>query len=425
MLFAYTIPVMLYGEALQAIRTDWEVRVLNQFAHAKDPRGSFRAEIARFYEHLVQALESGDAADLYPILDSWLNDEEIDFSDQEGADGAPVSLPFLLDTMLLNTFASAKECLDPYDALSLLGSILPVYASANQYLSQKETEKSIERATEELHESQRRIERLEKSKSDFISIAAHELKTPLTLIEGYTSMLREQIPVLEENPQWVLLMKGIDNGSRRLREIVEDMIDVSIIDNNLLSLNFQPLWVSRILQVIEHEFADTVRQRSLKLEIRRFPGSDDLTYGDNERLYQAFRNLVSNAIKYTPDGGRILVDGRRLASAIEVTVRDSGIGIDPKDHQSIFEKFGRVGNSSNHSSGKTKFKGGGPGLGLPICKGIIEAHGGRIWVESSGYDEENCPGTVFHVLLPLHSKPPETVGLKYFAHLEQRSQKTE
>lgn len=144
-----------------------------------------------------------------------------------------------------------------------------------------------------------------------------------------------------------------------------------------------------------------------------------MTFGDNERLYQAFRNLVSNAIKYTPDGGRISVDGRKLPGFIEVTIRDTGIGIDPDDHIRIFEKFGRTGNASLHSSGKTKFKGGGPGLGLSITKGIIEAHGGAIWVESEGYDETNCPGAIFHVLLPLRKEPPDASAAKLFLPQEE------
>jgi signal transduction histidine kinase len=139
-----------------------------------------------------------------------------------------------------------------------------------------------------------------------------------------------------------------------------------------------------------------------------------MTFGDPERLYQALRNVVSNAVKFTPDGGRISINGRMLPGFIEITVSDSGIGIDPEDQMRIFEKFGRLGDTSLHSSGRTKFKGGGPGLGLPIAKGIIEAHGGAIWVESEGYDEERCPGSTFHILLPIRKEPPDEKMAKIF-----------
>ena len=160
-----------------------------------------------------------------------------------------------------------------------------------------------------------------------------------------------------------------------------------------------------------------MQERNLDFEFHSFPGCDEMTFGDNERLYQAFRNLISNAIKYTPDGGKVDVDGRKLPGFIEVTISDTGIEIDPEDHSLIFEKFGRLGNVSLHSSGKTKFKGGGPGLGLPITKGIVQAHGGSIWVESSGYSEIDCPGSTFHVLLPIRKTPPDSKSAKLFSPL--------
>jgi signal transduction histidine kinase len=123
---------------------------------------------------------------------------------------------------------------------------------------------------------------------------------------------------------------------------------------------------------------------------------------------QVFRNVLANAVKFTPDGGKIDVDGRKLPGFVEVIVTDNGIGIDPEDQAIIFEKFTRLGNIALHSSGKTKFKGGGPGLGLHIARGIMEAHGGAVWVESPGYDEEKCPGSTFHVLIPIISAPPDT-----------------
>jgi len=128
-------------------------------------------------------------------------------------------------------------------------------------------------------------------------------------------------------------------------------------------------------------------------------------------LHQVFVNIIGNAIKYTPDSGRIDISGQLLSSQetgsadfAEITVKDTGIGIDPEHHERIFEKFYQIGAVALHSSGKTKFKGGGPGLGLAIAKGVIEAHGGKIWVESQGHDEEHFPGSTFYILLPVKAK---------------------
>jgi signal transduction histidine kinase len=149
-----------------------------------------------------------------------------------------------------------------------------------------------------------------------------------------------------------------------------------------------------------------VTERHLNLALHDFPGSELWIYADSERLYQGFRNLLENAIKYTPDNGNIVVDGRTLPGFIEVTVADTGIGISPENQTLIFNKYSQT-EASLHSSGRTKFKGGGPGLGLPITRGIIEAHGGTIWVESPGCDEVKCPGSTFHVLIPIRTEPQD------------------
>jgi signal transduction histidine kinase len=156
-----------------------------------------------------------------------------------------------------------------------------------------------------------------------------------------------------------------------------------------------------------------------------FTGSDLWIYADSERLYQALHNVLANAIKFTPDNGTITLDGRLLPGFIEITIADKGIGISPEHQALIFEKFGQLGRAELHSSGKTKFKGGGAGLGLPITRGIIEAHGGTIWVESEGYDEVNCPGSIFHVLLPTRTEPTDPRIAKLFGNLESQKADTD
>jgi signal transduction histidine kinase len=101
------------------------------------------------------------------------------------------------------------------------------------------------------------------------------------------------------------------------------------------------------------------------------------------------------------------VRARPLPGFVEVSVADTGIGIAAEHQQRIFEKFGGLGDAARHSSGKTKFKGGGAGLGLAIARGIIEAHGGAIWCESAGYDEVNCPGSTFHIMVPIRTELPK------------------
>jgi signal transduction histidine kinase len=128
---------------------------------------------------------------------------------------------------------------------------------------------------------------------------------------------------------------------------------------------------------------------------------------DAPRLHQLFSNIIGNAVKYTPDGGRVEITARLLEAEgsrpafVEVVVSDTGVGIDLEDQERIFDKFYRVESPELHSTSKTRFMGAGPGLGLTIAKGIAEAHSGRIWVESPGYDPVQCPGSQFHILLPI------------------------
>ena len=392
--------VMSNVDSLNLIHPMWIDRVCNRLARGEGIRASFQEQLELFYEKLVQSLDSGNPRWLEPVIDEWTRNQTVTDLEKKEA-----SLPPILEQLILITYEVCRENLSPQIALELIGAILPIYTYLLEYAAKVETEQHINHISQELEKSRETSENLDKSKSDFIAIAAHELKTPLTLIEGYAAMLQEQLHI---NPgQAEIMLKGIDNGTRRLREIVDDMIDVSLIDNNLLALNFQPVWLNRLLDVIWHEIQDTILQRRLQYFVQSFPGYDEMIFADGERLFQALRNIVLNAIKFTPDGGEIMVSGRKLPGFIEVIVTDTGIGINPEFHSAIFEKFGRLGNVSLHSSSKTKFKGGGPGLGLPIAKGIIEAHGGAIWVESDGFDEVNCPGATFHILIPERKEPPD------------------
>lgn len=398
-------------DSLKQIRSIWLDKISHRMARGEGVRDSFLRELDQFYALLLQAIDSGNPTWMDTLLDGW-----VEARTQTDLQNRETSLAPVLESIWLESFEIARENLEKQDALNLISALMPLYTHSLEYTMRKETRHYIEFVSGELETAKNKLEKLDKSKSDFISIAAHELKTPLTLIEGYTAMLKERLEIQRES-QSDIYLKGVDNGTRRLKEIIDDMVDVSMIDNSLLSLSFQPVWLNRLFTVLVNEFHQTMEERNLTLAVQPFPGSDEMTFGDSERLYQAFRNLVSNSIKFTPDGGKIVIDGRKLPGFIEVTFSDNGIGIDPEDHDRIFEKFGRIGSVSLHSSGKTKFKGGGPGLGLPITKGIIEAHGGAIWVESPGYDETSCPGTIFHIMIPIRKEPPDPHAARLYKPL--------
>lgn len=269
----------------------------------------------------------------------------------------------------------------------------------------QELEMKVEERTRELQDAYAQLERLDKTKSDFITIASHELKTPLTLINLYNQMFSGDDLILE-NETYRKWANQIDKGATRLNLIVERMNDVAMIDSQSLDLYMAPVDLNFLFTSIRSNLKADLVEREISFAIDGLSELPEVE-GDTLALEKAFMQLVSNSIKYTPNEGTIGVNGRyhpptaTSEARIEIIVTDSGIGIAPELKELIFEKFYQTGDVRLHSSGATSFKGGGAGIGLAIAKGIVEAHQGTIWVESQGYDEETLPGSQFHVMLPV------------------------
>lgn len=259
----------------------------------------------------------------------------------------------------------------------------------------------ITRLNETLRTAYERLEKMDRAKTDFLTIASHELRTPLTQVRGYVDVLRDLAESgTLSNEQVQRISANIDRPARRLENIINAMLDASRIETEGLDLHFVPTSLSLTMRLAIEPWSAALEERNIILTTEGLE-SIPAIQADIERLCQAFSNLISNAIKFTPDGGRIIIRAQPLDDDhFEVTITDTGIGISRADLDLIFEKFYRAGSISLHSSGEYKFKGAGPGLGLPIARGVIEGHGGCIWAESEGYDERRCPGSTFHVVLP-------------------------
>lgn len=377
-----------------------------------------------------------------PILRAWqegrvLTQYQIDFGDPfQRADpeergglqslGAEWFVPIRAQAALWGCLAlGARGGMDVYSAaeMDLLASVAEQTAAVLQNIRLVEDLRRLNARMAELNEdlscTARRLEKLDRVKTHFIEIASHELRTPLTHIRGYVDLLAETLQEMAgEDGTLQRIVDGLRRSAVRLEEIVNAMLDISQIDAEALSIYPisipVPTLIRMALEPLEEAFAQ--RRQTLVVE-----AAEDLPviYGDLPRLVQALRHVLQNAIKFTPDGGTIMVRARRVppeetggtARYVEIAVQDTGIGIDPEDQTLIFEKFYRVGPIERHSTGSVKFKGAGPGLGLPIARGIVEAHGGRIWVESPGYDEERCPGSTFYIWLPVALHPEDGEAL--------------
>jgi signal transduction histidine kinase len=232
----------------------------------------------------------------------------------------------------------------------------------------------VEQRVDELNSAYQTLAKLDKNKSDFIQVAAHELRTPLTVIKGYLGMIKTA-PVVQENPTLRQVTDGVIQGTNRLHQIVNSMLDVARLENQVLTPHLESVALGLVLRLVCKDYAEDLEERRIKLEL----------------------DPMINTIFI--DARPIQVNGH--GDYCEIRVRDTGIGIDPANHKIVFEKLYQLGKVELHSSGRTKFKGGGPGLGLAIAAGIVKSHRGKIWVESPGYDEEKLPGSTFIIQIPL------------------------
>jgi signal transduction histidine kinase len=275
----------------------------------------------------------------------------------------------------------------------------------------------LEEKVEQLTKANEALKYTDTMKSRFISLAAHELRTPVAAVYGYLSLLTTSgNKFLEQaDASTMQIIEGMVTGVDRLRGLIQDMLDITRIEAGTLQLRHAPVSLSDIFQKIQKEFGGIVADRHQTLlvhEVDHIP----VMWADGERLTQILRNLLGNAVKYTPDGGQIEVNAEfinkgqltpsqaELPVAIEfvkITVSDTGVGVPQEQQEHIFTNFYEVRAVEYHSTSKTDFMGGGAGLGLPIARGVAEAHGGSLWVESEGYDPETCPGSKFHLILPL------------------------
>jgi signal transduction histidine kinase/DNA-binding LacI/PurR family transcriptional regulator len=298
------------------------------------------------------------------------------------------------DILLANTFAIqasiALENARLYDHLNRFNQMM---------------ERMVEQRVEELNNAYRTLEQLDKNKSAFIQVAAHELRTPLTVIKGYLGMIRAA-PVLQRDPALMQVMEGVLQGTNRLHQIVNSMLDVARLENQVLTPHLETVFLGPLLRLIRKDYVEDLQERHLRLELEPSINSAPPVLADSALLKKALENILLNAIKFTPDGGSIFINAASVqlngrGEFCEIRIRDTGIGIDPAHHRVIFEKLYQLGKVELHSSGRTKFKGGGPGLGLAIASGIVRAHQGTIWVESPGYDEQQLPGSTFIIQLPV------------------------
>ncbi len=406
----------------------WLQAHINMLGYIDDPHDNSFHQV--LYEGVINILQQGETG----LLDSLLATVATQAAAKNRGLTSLLTIPVNLRRRI---WYRIGEEVDPEPAFAMLNDldlifehirqvITDSYLEAHQFSPidnpaeltrlQSESEQKVMEYAAEMARANRELARLEKAKTDFISIAAHELKTPLTLIQGYVNMLFD----MKITPEIESFVTGIQRGSLRMGQILENMLDLSAIDTNQVKLVLTPVNLQSLFSLIIEQQQQALRQREQAIETM---GLSSLPWleADQTRLHQAFTHLINNAIKYTPDGGKIKILGETLPAtnsrpeSVRIKIQDTGVGIAPEERDKIFERFHRTGNAKLHSTSQIKFMGAGPGLGLAIVKGMVEAHRGRVWADSPGFDVQNFPGSAFNVILPVNlntAKPGKIKRLK-------------
>ena len=216
------------------------------------------------------------------------------------------------------------------------------------------------------------LEQVESMRRQLIGDVTHELRTPLTSIKGYMEGLVDG--VLPSTPE---TFDQIHREADRLSRLVDDLQELSRVEAKAYSLDIHPMTVSNLVQTTVKRLAPQARDKHIILH-PNLPADLPPLQADEDRITQVLVNLVANAIQYTPVGGNVSITAARQADEIQISVKDTGVGIPPEHLANLFTRFYRVDKSRSRNAG------GGSGIGLTIAKHLVEAHGGRIWAESKG-----------------------------------------
>ncbi|MFH0840488.1 MAG: ATP-binding protein [bacterium] len=281
------------------------------------------------------------------------------------------------------------DIIDSQMAISLENALL--YSQTKQF-NEKLTEE-VERATAEVRQANVELKKLDKAKSEFISIASHQLRTPLTVIKGYASMMLdgsfgEIDPKIREN------IKKIFDSNERLIGLVEDLLNVSRIESGRLKFDFEKCQLEDIIASVVEELTPNVQAQGLYIKFKQPTGLPAMLI-DKRKIRQVIMNMIDNSVKYTKLGG-INLELTQHGDVLHFCITDTGMGISPTDLPNLFKKFSRGEDTSIvHTEGT--------GLGLYVGKQMVEAHGGKIWAESEG----NGKGSKFCFELPVNFTPPK------------------
>jgi len=372
---------------------DDEKEIRGFLSKALSRMGGFQVELAESGKEALQKIEK-EAFDLVltdlkmPKMDGLQLISEI-------AKSKPETLTIMMtghgtiDSALEAMKRGASDYLmKPLNLDELIVRIRKVLEEKQRFVRLRDFAHQLEKANQELR-------RIDGMKSEFVSVASHELRTPLAAIKNAVQLvLKGTAGKINENQAKFLSMA--ERNINRLTNILNDLLNLSRIESGRIELKFENVGLKGIIELTASSLRPHADGKSLKIDVE-ITEQLPTVYGDPEKIEQILTNLIGNSIKFTPDGGRILITAKPLSheekgsygDGVAVSVQDTGVGIPSEHLDTIFEKFHQVESSLKRSVS-------GTGLGLAITRGLVEAHQGKIWVES-----EVGKGSTFTFTLPV------------------------
>ncbi|WP_406656483.1 PAS domain-containing sensor histidine kinase [Methanolobus sp. ZRKC2] len=362
----------------------------------KSPLGIFhfdeRGVITQCNENFVKIVGAPEETVIsaimgFNMLESF-KDESIKKAIQQVLAGIPARYEDNFDSPFSNKVIPIKAEFSP--VISEEGKLMGGVCVVEDFTERKAAEEALNKYAEELARANEELKSLDRMKDEFLSNLRHELTTPLIPIKGYSELMFDgALGELSEKQHDA--MEKIMLSSERLKRLIDSLLYVSITEGGSVDYTFIPLRLAEVVESALHDRSPEIISKSHTIE-KNLPIDLPFIEGDLDYLRNVFVNLIDNAVKFTPDKGSINISAINEDDKIHLKIMDNGIGIENEDILNIFNRFYQVDGSSTR-------KYGGNGLGLYICKKIVEAHNGSIWAES-----KQGTGTTIHVTLPAKQK---------------------
>jgi signal transduction histidine kinase len=292
-----------------------------------------------------------------------------------------LSLIFFIETLLSKTLFEGI-----LRGILLILVIYGGYALVQSVIKEIEHRKELQKLTKELENANEHLKELDQMKTEFISIASHELLTPISAILGYLSMILDEKLVPVDNPKTKKFLDNIYSSAKRLSKLVEDLLNVSRIEQGRIVVDRQAIDIAKAAKEVIAETMPKAKERKLTLEFEEPKETIPKVYADFDKVKEILVNIVGNAVKFTKKGGVTIslttsrdeeIQGKRgPGNYVVISVKDTGVGIPKEEQKNIFKKFSRAGRWATRDVQ-------GTGLGLYVSKSLTELMGGKIWVRSA------------------------------------------